>query len=84
MPSLKYQYSDVELILGHDCFHAIRTLEIFGEKSRISPFLVRLPIDWVHIGPRPSPLHLPSHFLKCSVEDTSLIEQVKNWYELES
>ena len=84
VPSLRYQYSDVELILGHKCFQAIRTLEIHGEKSRNSPFAVRLPIGWVHIGPGPSSLDLQSHCFKFSVEDNSLIEQVKSWYELES
>ena len=84
MPSLTNQYSDVEMILGQDCFHAIRPLKIHGDKSRKSPFAVRLPIGWVLSGPLPSSLGLPSHCFKCSAEDNPLIEQVKNWYELES
>ena len=84
MPSLTYQYSDVEMIWGQDCFHANRPLETQGDKSRKSPFAVRLSIGWVLSGHLPSSLGFSSHCFKSSVEDNSLIEQVKSWYELES
>ena len=74
----------MELILGQYCFHAIRSLEIYGDKSRKSPFAARLPIAWVLSGPVPSSLSLPSHNFKCSVEGNSLVEQIKSWYEFES
>ena len=67
----------MEMIIGQDCFHAIRPLEIHNDKSRISPFAVRLPIGWVLRGPLPSTLGFPSYCFKCSVEDNSLVEQVK-------
>ena len=84
LPSLTKQHSDLKFNLGHDCFHAIRPLKIHGDNSRNSSFAVRLPIGWVLSGPLPSSLVLPCHCFKCTVEDNSLIEQDKNWYELES
>ena len=84
LPSLTKQYSDLKFNLGQDCFHAIRPLKIHGDNSRNSSFAVRLPISWVLSGPLPSSLGLPCHCFKCTVEDNSLIEQDKNWYELES
>ena len=77
VPSLTYQYSDVEMILGQDCFHASRPVKIHGDESRNSPFAVRLPIGWVLSGPLPSSLGLPSHCFKCSVEDNSLMSKSK-------
>ena len=79
-----YLYSDVQMILGQDCFHSIRPLENNGVKSRNSPFFVHSSVVWVLSGPLPSFLGLASHCFKCSVGDNSLVEQVKNWYELES
>ena len=84
VPSLTLQYTDDEMILCQDCSHAIRPLEIHGDKNRNSPVAVRLPIGWVLSGPLPSSLGLPSHCFKCSVEDKSFKEQVNSWYELES
>ena len=77
VPSLTYQYSDVEMILGQDCFHASRPIKIHGDESRNSPFAVRLPIGWVLSSPLPSSLALPSHCFKCTVENNSLKSKSK-------
>ena len=54
------------------------------DKSQKSPFAVRLPIVWVLSGPLPASTGLISTCLHCNIEDVSLVEQVKSWYELES
>ena len=84
VPSLTYPYSDMEMILGHVCYHAIRPLDNHGDKNCNSPFAPRLAIGWVLSGSPPSSLGLPSHCFKCSVEYSSLVQQVESWYELES
>ena len=71
-----YKYEDVEIIIGQDFYHAIRPVEYLLGEDSISPCAVRLPIGWVLSGPLPP--------LPCVVEDMSLADQIKTWYELES
>ena len=52
MPSLTYQYSDIEIIIGHGCYHAIRPLEVHGDNNRNSPLSAEIQekfIEW-HTG----------------------------------
>ena len=49
-----------------------------------SPCSVRLPIGWVISGPLPLSVNSTSSYFKCVVEDSSLTDQIKSWYELES
>ena len=50
----KYSYTDVEMILGQDVFHSIRSLKYFDSDRKITPVAVRLPLGWVLSGPLPS------------------------------
>ena len=79
-----YNYSDVEMILGQDVFHAIKPLEYFQGRNQNTPVAVRMPIGWVLSGPLPSPIGVRANTFKCNVEDVALADQVKKWYELES
>ena len=79
-----YNYSDVEMILGQDVFHAIKPLEYFQGRNQNTPVAVRMPIGWVLSGPLPSPIGVRATTFKCNVEDVALADQVKKWYELES
>ena len=67
--------------LGQYCFHAIRPLEIWGDRTRNSPIAVCS--GCVLSGPLLSLKGLPSHCFKRSFEDNSFFEQVNNWYEFE-
>ena len=49
-----------------------------------SPCSVRLPIGWVIYGPLPPSVNSTCSCFKCVVEDSSLTNQIKSWYELES
>ena len=49
-----------------------------------SPCSVRLPIGWVISGPLPPSVNSTSSCFKCVVEDSSLTDQIKSWYQLES
>ena len=82
--SVEFRYADVEMILGQDVYEYICPLEYCQDKSQKSPFAVRLPIGWVLSGPLPASTGLISTCLHCNIEDVSLVEQVKSWYELES
>ena len=82
--SVEFRYADVEMILGQDVYEYIFPLEYCQDKSQKSPFAVRLPIGWVLSGPLPASTGLISTCLHCNIEDVSLVEQVKSWYELES
>ena len=82
--SVEFRYADVEKILGQDVYEYICPLEYCQDKSQKSPFAVRLPIGWVLSGPLPASTGLISTCLHCNIEDVSLVEQVKCWYELES
>ena len=47
---VRYNYGEIEMILGQDVYHAIRPLEYFSANfsaEKRSPFAVRLPIGWV-------------------------------------
>ena len=44
---VRYSYGNIELILGQDVYHAIRSLECFAADEKCLPFAVRLPIIWV-------------------------------------
>ena len=48
-----------------------------------SPCSDRLPIGWVISGSLPPSVNSTSSCFKCVVEDSSLTEQIKSWYELE-
>ena len=81
--SVEFRYADVEMILGQDVYEYICPLEHCQDKSQKSTFAVRLPIGWVLSGPLPASTGLISTCLHCNIEDVSLVEQVKSWYELE-
>ena len=82
--SVELWYADVEMILGQDAYEYICPLEYCQDKSQKSHFTVCLPIGWVLSGPLPASTGLISTCLHCNIEDVSLVEQVKPWYELES
>ena len=77
-------YEDVEVIIGQDYYHAVRPIEFILGDDNNSPCSVRLPIGWVISGPLPPSVNSTSSCFKCVVEDSSLTDQIKSWYELES
>ena len=79
-----YTYKDVEVIIGQDYYHAVRPVEFILGDDKNSPYSVRLPIGWVLSGPLPPSGNSTSSCFKCVVEDSSLADQIKSWYELES
>ena len=80
----QYTYEDVEVLIGQDYYHAVRPIEFILGVDKNSPCSVRLPLAWVLSGPLPPSVHSTSSCLKCIVEDSSLTDQIKSWYELES
>ena len=81
---IHYKYEDVEIIIGQDFYHAIRPVEYLLGEDSISPCAVSLPIGWVLSGPLPPSFKSNSSWFKCVVEDMSLADQIRTWYELES
>ena len=82
---VRYSYSNIEMILGQDVYHAIRPIEYFESESKCAPVAVRLPIGWVLSGPLPSSSNFASTCFKAIIEpEQDLVEQLRTWYELES
>ena len=81
---IHYKYEEVEITIGQDFYHAIRPVEYLLVEDSISPCAVCLPIGWVLSGPLPPSFKSNSSCFKCAVEDMSLADQIKTWYELES
>ena len=81
---IHYKYEEVKIIIGQDFYHAIRPVEYLLGEDSISPCAVRRPIGWVLSGPLPPSFKSNSSCFKCVVEDMSLADQIKTWYELES
>ena len=82
---IQYSYSNVEMILGQDVYHAIRPIEYFESDSKCAPVAVRLPIGWVLSGPLPATSSFISSCFKIVTEpETDLAEQLKSWYDMES
>ena len=81
---IHYKYEEFEIVIGQDFYYAIRPVEYHLEEDYISPFAVRLPIGWVLSGPLPPSFKSKSSLFMCVVEDMSLANQIKTWYELES
>ena len=82
---VRYSYSNIEMILGQDVYHAIRPIEYFETESKCAPVAVRLPIGWVLSGPLPSSSSFVSSCFKAIVEpEQDLVEQLRTWYELAS
>ena len=79
-----YNYSDVEMMLEQDVFHAIKLLENIKGGNQKTAVAVRMPIGWVLSGSLSSPNGVLSTTFKFKDEDVALAEQVKKWYELES
>ena len=80
-----YCYGNIEMILGQNVHHAIRPLEYFAADEKCPPFAVRLPIDWVLIGPLPSSSGSISTCFKANMnQGFELASQVKSWYDMES
>ena len=80
----QYNYEDVEVIIGQDYYHAVRPIEFILGDDKQSLYSVRLPIGWIISGPLPPSVNSASSCFKCVVEDSSLTDQIKSWYELES
>ena len=80
----QYTNEDVEVIIGQDYYHAVRPIEFILGDDKNSPCSIRLPIGWVISGPLPPSVNSTSSCIKCVVEDFSLTDQIKSWYELES
>ena len=81
---IRYKYEEDEIIVGQDFHHAIRPVEYLLGEDSISPCAVRLPIGWVSSGPLPPSFKSNSSCFKCVIEDMSLADKIKTWYELES
>ena len=81
---IQYTLEDVEVIIGQDCYHAVRPIDFILGDDKNSPCSFRLPIGWVLSGPLPPSDNSTSSCFKCVVEDSSLTNQIKSWYELES
>ena len=79
-----YNYSDVEMMLGQEVFHAIKPLEYFQGGKQNTPGAVRMPIGWVLSGSLQSPIGVRVTIFKCNAEYVALADQVKKWYKLES
>ena len=80
----QYTYEDVEFVIGQDYYHAVRLIELILGGDKNSLCSVRLPIGWVKGGPLLPSVCSTSSCFKCVVEDSSLTEQIKFWYDLES
>ena len=80
----QYTYEHVEIIIGQDYYHAVRPIESILGDDKNSPCSVRLPIGWIISGALPPSVVSTSSCFKCVVEDSSLTDQIKSWYELES
>ena len=78
------RYSDVELILGQDVYYLIRPMEYFRSRDQTSPLAVRLPVVLVFCGYLSSTYSLVSACFKLNIEDVSLVDQIKSWYEIDS
>ena len=82
---VRYSYSNIEMILGQDVYHAIRPIEYFESESKCAPVAVRLPIACVLKGPLPSSSNFVSSCFKAIIEpEQDLVEQLRTWYEVES
>ena len=79
-----YNYSDVEIILGQDVFHAIKAFRIPTRRKSKKLVAFRIPFGWVLSGPLPSLIGVRATTFKCNVEDVALADQVKKWFKLES
>ena len=79
---VRYSYSNIEMILGQDVFHAFRPIE---SESKCAPVAVSLPIGWVLSGPLPSSSNFVSSCFKAIIEpEQDLVEQLRTWNEMES
>ena len=54
LDAIQYSYSNVEMILGHDVYHAIHPIEYFESDSKFVPVAVLLPIGLVLSGLLPA------------------------------
>ena len=86
IPPIVYNYSDVQLIIGQDAFYDIHPINAFNGDPMIDPWAVQLPLGWALCGAAPerTSASFVSMCFKATVEDLSLAEQVKAWYDIES
>ena len=75
---------DVEVNTGQDYNHAVKTIEFILGVDNNSPCSVRLPIGWVVTVLLPTSVGFTSSCFKCVVGDSSLTDQIKSIYVLES
>ena len=78
-----FTYNYVEVMIGQDYYQAVRPNEFILGYDKNSPFSVDLPIGWVTHRPLPPSVVSNSLCFKWVVEDSSLADQIKSWYELE-
>ena len=80
---VRYSFSNIEMTLGQDVYHAIRPIEYFESDSKCAPVAVRLPIGWVLSAPLLSCSNFVSSCFKAIIE-LGLVEQLRTWNELEA
>ena len=78
-----HNYSDVDMIIGQDLFHAIRMLNIFLGKDKYSPIHIRPPIVWVLSSPLLSTSAFIPTCFKSNFDNVDFASQIKSWYKLE-
>ena len=86
IPPIVYKHQDNPLIIGQDAYYAIDPINAFKGDHINNLRAVLLPLGWVLCGATPerTSTSFVATCFKATVEDLSLAELVKSWYDLES
>ena len=77
-PSESYSLSEVQVILGKDCYEIHHPLENKTSDDRAAPWTVKLKIEWVLSGPLPAQQAETLATTATSVSEDKLASQLSN------
>ena len=72
---VRYNFLDIEIVIGQDFYQHIRPLDYIHDADRKTTMAVRMLVGWVLSGSLPSSSGLLSTCFKCNAEDVELLSQ---------
>merc|ERR1712117_743499 len=84
LPDRSYNVSQVQVILGQDCYDVHHPIEFKKSEDRSAPWAVRTRLGWALSGPLPVKQVATMTTSAVSVTEDKLASQLSRWWDIES
>ena len=84
LPDRSYNVSQVQVILGQDCYEVHHPIEFKKSEDKSAPWAVRTRLGWALSGPLPAKQVATMTTSAVSVTEDKLASQLSRWWDIES